>query len=114
MNKRVLGFDKEFIASEYLKERGLEILDKNFSSSHAEIDIIARDGNYIVFVEVKYRKSTLYGYPLEAVGYSKQKRIMNAARFYLYKNHYSVNTYIRFDCIGICGDNIEWIKNAFS
>ncbi len=113
MNKRIIGFEKELFASEYLQRNGLVILDKNFYTPTGEIDIVAKDEDYIVFVEVKYRKTLNYGNPLESIGKSKISKIVKASRYYLYKNHYSTEVLVRFDCIGILGKEITWIKNAF-
>ena len=114
MNKRQEGLKKEELASEYLNKQNVKILYRNFYTHHGEIDIIGKDGDYLVFFEVKYRKNSNYGNPLEAVDYRKQKSILDAARFFLYKYKYPVDTFIRFDCIGITDSEFEWVKNAFS
>lgn len=101
------------MASLFLEKQGIDILDRNFYTRHGEIDIVGKDKEYLVFFEVKYRRDDYYGDPLEAVSFPKQKRIRNAARVYLYLNHYPEATYIRFDCIGIKGSDITWIKSAF-
>ena len=113
MNKRSVGNDKEDLVTLFLKKNGVKILDRNYSTDKGEIDIIGSDGEYIVFFEVKYRKSAKHGNPLEAITPSKIRRIVNASKIYLYNNHYSDNTYIRYDCIGVLDSNITWIKNAF-
>lgn len=113
-NKRAIGKKKEELAEQYLKSQGYEILEKNFYSHAGEIDIIARDGAYLVFVEVKYRKSLSQGYASEAVNARKQQRIYRAASYYLYKNGYSADaTPCRFDVVSIQGEQITVIKNAF-
>ena len=92
----------------------MRIIEKNFQVRQAEIDIIARDGSTIVFIEVKYRSSAGSGHPLEAVTISKQRKICKAALFYMNKNKISPdNTSIRFDVIGILGNDITHIENAF-
>lgn len=113
-NKRCLGAGKEKIAADFLREQGYTILDKNFFCHGGEIDIIASEGDYLVFVEVKYRKNTRYGYPEEAVTAVKMKRIIKAARYYMYKNHYNENIPCRFDVVGILDDEIRLTRNAFS
>ncbi len=114
MNNRVTGQDKENIAVNYLKNKGYFIIQTNFRVRQGEIDIVARDGNTIVFVEVKYRSNTRSGNPLDAVNITKQKQISKVALFYLNKNKISPdNTPIRFDVIGILGDQITHIENAF-
>ncbi len=113
-NKRKTGSNYEERAVKYLQEKGYFIIERNFQVRQAEIDIIARDGSTIVFVEVKYRSASSSGHPLEAVTYSKQKKICKAALFYMNKSKISVdNTSIRFDVIGILGDEIFHVENAF-
>lgn len=113
MNKRALGTQYEQITAEYLKQQGAQILEKNFRCRHGEIDLIIKDGAYLVFVEVKYRSTLKHGDPAEAVTFVKQERIRTAARYYLYQNRYGEDTPCRFDVIRILGDEINWIKNAF-
>lgn len=113
-NKREIGSEKEMLAAEYLKKKGYFIIEKNYHVRQAELDIIARDESTIVFVEVKYRKNTSSGHPFEAVGIQKQRRICKAALFYMNQKKISPdNTSIRFDVVGIIGDKIEHLKNAF-
>ena len=113
-NKRQTGKNYEDLAIKFLQDKGYFIIEKNFQVRQAEIDIIARDGSTIVFVEVKYRSSASSGHPLEAVTISKQRKICKAALFYMNKNKISPdNTSIRFDVIGILGNDITHIENAF-
>ncbi len=114
MNTRGVGTDKEKLAANYLEDRGYFIIEKNYHVRQAELDIVARDGDTIVFVEVKYRASARSGHPLEAVNYSKQKQICKGAMFYMNQKKISLdNTSIRFDVIGILGEEIIHVKNAF-
>lgn len=113
-NKRSLGTEKEELAVSYLKEQKATILAKNFYFRGGEIDLIVKDGEYICFVEVKYRRNTRFGAPEEAVTLSKQKKMIQGARYYLYKNHYPEDIPCRFDVISLCGEEILWIKDAFS
>lgn len=114
MNNRETGKNKEKLAEEYLKKQGYFIISKNYRVRQGEIDIVAREREQIIFVEVKYRSKASCGNPLEAVGIKKQKQISRVALFYLYQNKISIdNTPIRFDVIGILGDEIVHIKNAF-
>ena len=76
------------------------------------MDIVARDKEYLVFVEVKYRKTAKKGYPLEAVSMQKQKRISKTALYYMAERGLNYLP-VRFDVIGILGDDIEHIQNAF-
>lgn len=113
INKRSIGSQFEQVAANYITEQGYLLLDKNFRCKVGEIDIIAKDHNYLVFVEVKYRKNICQGQPREAVDYFKQKKICSTALYYLMKKKISVDTPIRFDVVDILGNEINLIKNAF-
>ena len=112
-NKRIVGKKYEDMAAGYISELGYKILERNYRIKSGEIDIIAKDGDYIVFAEVKYRKNNNYGTPFEAVDYRKQNRIRHVALAYIYKEGLPESTPIRFDIIGIIDENITLIKNAF-
>lgn len=113
MNKRNIGNEYEQIAVEYLTQNGYEIVEQNFRNRMGEIDIIAIDGDYLVFVEVKYRRTSGEGHPSEAVNYSKQRRITKTAMYYCGINGISEYRPMRFDVISILGEKIELFKNAF-
>ena len=113
-NKRQVGTEKENLAAEYLKKKGYFIIEKNYRVRQGEIDLIARDGMCIVFVEVKYRTNGRSGDALEAVTGAKIRQISKTALFYLNQEKISIdNTPIRFDVIGINGDSITHVENAF-
>lgn len=112
-NRRQLGGRYERQAADYLRARGMRILEQNYRSRGGEIDLIGRDGKYLVFVEVKYRKSRKNGDPSEAVTRSKRQRIRQTARFYLYSHRYGEDTPCRFDVVSILDGEICWIKDAF-
>lgn len=103
----------EELALEYLKKKGCQFIDRNFRTRSGEIDLIVKDGEYLVFVEVKYRKDSHMGMPFEAVDFRKQKQICKTSDFYRMKNQISEFDPMRFDVVSICGHEIEWIKNAF-
>jgi len=114
INTRKTGKKYEEMAADYLQSRGYEILKKNYHCSYGEIDVIARSGEYLVFVEVKYRGSSAYGSPGEAVDRRKQRRISRAALSYYGRNGYEQEVPCRFDVIGVDGKgNISHIENAF-
>ncbi len=112
VNKRAIGSQYEELAASYLKEKGYKILGKNFHCPYGEIDIIAEQEDNLIFVEVKYRKNSLYGYPREAVNYKKKQRIELTARFYL-RHYYRYEKSCRFDIIEILEDKITHIEAAF-
>jgi putative endonuclease len=112
-NKRKIGGMYENIAANYLISKGAVILKRNYRCRSGEIDLIALDGEYLVFAEVKYRSTGKKGMPAEAVNVYKQKRIRDTAGYYLYTHHYPQETRCRLDVISILGDQIQWIQNAF-
>lgn len=111
-NKRNIGNEYERIAGKYLEEHGYQIIEYNFYSRHGEIDIIARHQGYLVFVEVKYRKDDSAGSPLDAVTVQKQRTISKCAMYYMKKNYLN-DVPVRFDVVGIVGDEVTLVKNAF-
>lgn len=113
MNNRSVGRDKEALGAEYLEKSGYKILERNFYCRVGEIDIIARDSDTLVFVEVKYRKAAGFGMPEEAVSYVKQEKIYRAAMYYIYKFHKTNDVLCRFDVIAVEGEEIRHYKNAF-
>ena len=115
MDKYAVGLAGELKACEYLRNKNYVILDRNVVfKNKGELDIVARDGNCLVFVEVRTRSDNFFGDPLETVTKSKIKRIVTASRLYLAErnNNYRYDGY-RYDVIGILRDNIEHIENAF-
>ena len=113
MNKRTIGKEREESACAFLEKQGMEILERNFSCRQGEIDVIARDGSYVVFVEVKYRKDKSLGLPEEAVNFRKMERIRRTALYYQARFHLPDDTPIRFDVVAIEGEEIRHYRNAF-
>ena len=111
-NRRKTGTDYERAAGFYLEQEGWKILEYNYRSRNGEIDIVARDGEYLVFCEVKYRSDGKKGSPLEAVDARKQQRIRRAALYYL-TEHGKSDVPCRFDVIGIEGTKVTHIRDAF-
>lgn len=112
---QALGKRAEDAVANYLQKQGLLILERNKTYYVGEIDIVARDGETLVFVEVKYRKNMDFGAPYEAVTTSKQKKIIRAAQVYL--QGYRIEPVCRFDVISVLGDvanpRIEHLRDAF-
>lgn len=117
MSSKDIGKWYEILAREYIRSKGGRILDVNFRGSGGEIDIIARDGEYLCFIEVKYRRDAKYGGPEAAVSLSKQKKICKVSLFYLLCHDLSEDIPIRYDVISISGEedsvSIHWDKNSF-
>ena len=113
MNKRIQGARFEKLAQDYLKQQGYRIICGNFRCQGAEIDLIAREGKYLVFVEVKERSGNTMGQGCEAVDRRKRERICRGARFYLSSRHIDSMMPVRFDVVSIDGGRIRLIRNAF-
>ena len=86
ITNKEIGYKKEAIATEFLKNKGFLILKSNYIFHHCEIDIIAQKGDCIHFIEVKFRKTNSFGYPESFVSLPQQNRIKSAAENYLYDN----------------------------
>lgn len=111
-NKRKIGEKYERRAGAYLAERGYEILEYNFRCRTGEIDVVARDGEYLVFCEVKYRADHEKGHPAEAVGFRKQQAISRCALYYM-KSHGLSDAACRFDVVSFEGDTATLYQDAF-
>lgn len=116
-SRKELGQKGEKAAQMFLVERGYEILETNWKCSYGEVDIIARDGDVLVFCEVKTRRTTTAGIPEEAVTRQKRARYIKMARLYVNRNNVSHKS-IRFDVIGIYALNetqalLRYARNAF-
>ena len=112
MNKRRFGGEGEAEARAYLERKGAKVLEMNYRRPTGEIDIIARQGTAILFVEVKRRSSLRYGRPSEAVGRAKQAHILRTAQLYLQEKSLAERP-VRFDVIEILPGEIRHIENAF-
>jgi putative endonuclease len=100
INKHIhTGHYGERTAAEYLLKQGYILLHKNYRYRRSEVDIIARKGQTLVFVEVKTRSTDLYGFPEEAVNYKKEKMLLRAADHYIHTTQWQFE--IRFDIISI-------------
>ncbi|NLI60172.1 MAG: YraN family protein [Clostridiales bacterium] len=117
MNRKKLGSWGEEQARKYLENQGFLILDNNYRCKLGEIDLIAMDGDSLVFIEVKTRRSTAYGFPMEAVGKRKQSKYIQMASIYI-KEKAMAQVPFRFDVIEIMAKgqgqwDINHIPNAF-
>ena len=114
--KQTIGNRGEKLAADILKKSGFKIIEKNYRASHYEVDIIARDKECVIFVEVKARscedpENMAYGRPARAVTHSKQSFLIGAARAYLRQNPELNGLRVRFDVIEIFFDNNENVKD---
>ena len=106
------GAEGERLAARHLEQRGYRIVERNFRCRAGEIDIIARDGDTLVFVEVRTRSSDRHGGALETIGVAKQAQIVKVARVYLQTRRPAFDD-CRFDVIGITAGQIELVTDAF-
>lgn len=115
--KREAGNKGEDLAVQFLKRKGIKIIDRSYRVKAGEIDIIAKDRQTYCFIEVKSRSGDKFGTALEAVDRKKKERMTRAALWYL-QSHRLTEHPCRFDVVAIQSDGaeepkIEWLQNAF-
>ena len=112
----MLGNRAERKALKYLNQKGMRPIESNYHCRFGEIDLIMRDQEYLVFVEVRFRKSDLFGGALASVDRRKQAKLRRSAAHYLIR-HKLNDRACRFDILCLEGElrrpTIEWVKNAF-
>lgn len=113
MNKRTVGGEYEKRAAKFLERQGYRILERNYRNRRGEIDLVGREGGYLVFIEVKYRQNAGTGSALGAVDLRKQQKISKAALFYRMERKIPDEMPCRFDVVGVDGEKITLVKNAF-
>ena len=112
-----VGEATEAAALNFLREKGLTLIAKNYRSQFGEIDLIMKDVNILIFIEVRYRKNDQYGGSIMSITAQKQKKIINTALHFI--QDHQTDTASRFDVIAMSPSetkipyNIEWIQNAF-
>lgn len=111
-SKRDVGIHGEETAVTFLKKEGYTLIKRNYRNPFGEIDIIAEEGGFLVFVEVKYRKTSSFGSPLDAITKDKKRHIIRSALYYL-KATGQTNRRVRFDVLGISNTERKLVKNAF-
>jgi len=104
--QHVLGKEGEDHAVLLLEQKGYVILERNYRFKRAEVDIIARDGKYIVFVEVKARSNRSHGFPEDAITKKKVNLLARAASHYMYVN--KLESFIRFDVVALERNSRGW------
>ncbi len=112
---KLIGSEGEDLAVNFLKDKGYKIISRNYKTPIGEIDVVAKDGETLVFVEVKTRTTDSFGYPFEAVNSKKRHKLKNLALLYLKKH--KKDCAVRFDVMSIHMNNdkkeIEHIEDAF-
>ena len=96
-----LGKWGEDIAATFLEEKGFQIIERNWKSGHHDLDIVAKEGNALVIVEVKTRRNRLFGNPEEAIEYKKRNSLQSAINHYVKTHRFGSS--VRFDIISIVG-----------
>jgi putative endonuclease len=115
--RRALGQQAEQLAAVHLERRGYRVIDRNYRYRGGELDMVARDGETLVFVEVRARRSAACGAPFETVGREKQRRVARAAEHWLV-THGLTRAFARFDVVSVLlpvdgTPEVEVIPNAF-
>ena len=114
--RQILGKEGERLAEQYLRKKGYKLVERNYRCPAGEVDLIVLDRRVIVFVEVKTRTGHEFGTPLEAVYPRKQRKMMQAAQFFLSQKKLHQRD-ARFDVVGISWPAhepvIEHVENAF-
>lgn len=110
------GQQAEHKALNYLMEQGLKLITQNYSCRLGEIDLIMRDGSYLVFIEVRFRSNMSFGDGVASITYAKRQKIIKTTSHYMIKHNIQEKFPIRFDVIAINGTSgsISWIKDAFN
>jgi len=118
INTQLIGQDAETLACDYLLKNGLNLITRNYRCKTGEIDLIMRDKDALVFVEVRFRRNQNFGSSSETVNYFKQQKLLRTAQFYLLQHRLTDKVPCRFDVIAITQATaqpaIEWIKSAFT
>ena len=99
------GVDGEAVAAEYLEKKGYAVLERNYRYRKAEVDLIVRKGNWLVFVEVKTRSNNSFGFPEEFVDREKEENVLLAAAEYMYRLNWEGN--VRYDIVAVLGVEME-------
>lgn len=101
-------------ACAFLKKHGLQLVTQNYRGRFGEIDLIMKDKDDIVFVEVRYRHGSDFGSAAETIDHKKRKKIMKTAMQFLQQQNLFDKIGCRFDIVGIDQQQISWIKDAFN
>ncbi len=106
------GLAGEAQAIQYLVSRGWRIVAHRFRVGHTEIDLVARQGSLVAFIEVKSRRGNAFGSPFEAVTGAKRRELVKAARVWVDRHGRPSDVY-RFDCIALCDNKLDHLADAF-
>jgi len=122
LSNRTQGQQAEKLARDFLQQQGLIFITGNFSCRWGEIDLIMREKSTLVFIEIRFRSSSQFGYAIETVTPKKQSKIINTALFFIQCHKKFINYSMRFDVVAFqkissktpTKPTLNWIKNAFA
>ena len=115
LTRKQTGDAWEATARHWLERKGLRFIAANVRERGGEIDLIMQDKSATVFVEVRYRKSSLFGGAAGSVTVAKQRKLLHTARLWLARHNGSFDTVdCRFAVVAFTGNDVEWIQNAFN
>lgn len=117
--KQITGNQAERTTEQILIKAGLRLLARNYRCKQGELDLVMRDADTVVFIEVRYRRRNQWGDAVETVDWRKQKRLIAAAHHYLLTHPHLANQSCRFDVVAATGDpadpaSFRWIREAFT
>jgi len=117
-SKAAKGARAEQLALDYLRQQGLTSLSRNFRCRFGEIDLVMRDAECLVFIEVRYRSANRYASAALSVDARKQAKIVRTATYFLSRNQYLSDCPVRFDVVAFDSpeddrDKLQWTKDAF-
>jgi putative endonuclease len=111
-DRRIVGDAGEEAVAAWYVAQGYEVLDRNWRCRLGELDVVCRRGHVVVICEVKTRRSTAFGHPIEAVTAAKQRRLRRLGARWLDERQIRCTT-VRFDVAGVSGSTIEVVEGAF-
>lgn len=114
MDRQQIGKTAEDTAAAFIEAQGLQVVRRNFRRRAGELDIVARDDDTLVIVEVRTRSSDAYGGAAASVDFRKQTKLRRAAALLLQERKDLAGLRVRFDVVAMSPTGIEWIKHAFT
>ena len=118
-SRHAAGIQAESTALDFLSQKGLILLERNYRCRAGELDLVLRDGDTLVVAEVRYRRATAFGSAAQSVGSAKRRRLINATQHFLMTHPEVGELAVRFDVVALDGGvanndvRIQWIKDAF-
>ena len=114
MDRQQIGKTAEDTAAAFIEAQGLQVVRRNFRRRAGELDIVARDDDTLVIIEVRTRSSDAYGGAAASVDFRKQTKLRRAAALLLQERKDLAGLRVRFDVVAMSPTGIEWIKHAFT